>query len=366
MSLNVKLLASFGAVTVAMVLLGAYLITEIKAASDNTTALYEEDYLPASQSMDIESDVLWANVAVQRYVEAQDAADRPDARALFDESRTDIEANFAAIAEAADPAEDEALTTFDDSFTQLVGMWEDAMALADAGEIDAAEEIEHEQAVPVMQAALDAINVEIDHNDAEVAAKEAESNEHYAQARNLSIGLLIVAAIVVPAGAWWLARSISGRVGGSARAVTGSAGELASVSSEMSATAEETAAQTVATAVEEMSASIREIAQQAGEAARITASAVEEQTATTNEISRNVSEAARGSADIAENVTAVAQAAQNTAAAAGATQQTAVSLGDVAADLQAVVDGGGHDRTDPPSRTGGTPTPVAAPAGAGA
>jgi methyl-accepting chemotaxis protein len=495
MSLKVKLLASFGAVTVAMVLLGVYLITEIRAASDNTTALYEEDYLPVRDSLRIRSDVVAAGLAVRRGVAATSDADRQDARTRLDDAVARIDETLPGLLEGADAEERQLVTAFDESFRAALPVYDEIIAIADAGDPAAATVMANNEGSALTNAALEAIDEVATHNDAEVTAMAEASDVQYAEARNVSVGLLIAAAIAVFGGAWWLARSISGRVGGSARAVTGSAGALASVSSEMSATAEETAAQagvvsaageqvshnvaTVATAVEEMSASIREIAQQAGEAARITASAVtqaettnatvgqlgaasaeigkvvevittiaeqtnllalnatieaarageagkgfavvagevkelaketakateeisskiaaiqtetgsavdaigaiglvvgrmsdisstiasavEEQTATTNEISRNVSEAARGSADIAENVTAVAQAAQNTAAAAGATQQTAVSLGDVAADLQAVVDGGGHDRTDPPSRSGGTPTPVAAPVGA--
>ena len=70
------------------------------------------------------------------------------------------------------------------------------------------------------------------------------------------------------------------------------------------------------------------------------ASAVEEQTATTNEISRNVNEAARGSAEIAENIVSVATAAGETSAGAARTQQAAVELREVAAALNAVIDGG--------------------------
>jgi len=47
MSLKVKLPTSFGAVTVAMILLGA-LIYELRAMSAATAVLYEEDHLPAA------------------------------------------------------------------------------------------------------------------------------------------------------------------------------------------------------------------------------------------------------------------------------------------------------------------------------
>ena len=77
------------------------------------------------------------------------------------------------------------------------------------------------------------------------------------------------------------------------------------------------------------------------------ASAVEEQTATTNEISQNINEAARGSSQIAENISSVAQASGEAAEGAASAQNAAGQLKVVAADLKAVVEGGGNVATAP-------------------
>ena len=67
------------------------------------------------------------------------------------------------------------------------------------------------------------------------------------------------------------------------------------------------------------------------------AGAVEEQAATTNEIGRSVSDAARGSQEIASNISGVAAAAQSTADGVSTTQMAASDLGNVAAELSALV-----------------------------
>jgi methyl-accepting chemotaxis protein len=198
-----------------------------------------------------------------------------------------------------------------------------AMALADEGDKEGGEETNH-AAATATSAALDAINQVIDLGEERVAASAESSGEEYISARNLSYALLFIVAAVTIVGAWLLARSIATRVGISARSVTGSADELASVSAEMSATAEETAAQagvvsaageevshnvaTVATAVEEMSASIREIAQQAGEAARITASAVSQAEATNT----TVGQLGPASAEIGKVIEVITSIAEQT------------------------------------------------------
>jgi methyl-accepting chemotaxis protein len=325
LALKGKLLLSFAAVTTVMVLIGIFLVIELKAMSDNTAALYEQDYTPVRNSMDVETDIVTAGLAVQRYFEAAeegDEAGRQAARTLFDESVTDIDGTFEEVVAVADPGEDEFLTAFDENFTALVAAWEEAMATADAGDAEAARVAETEDAVPLLNAALEAINSDIDHNEAQVAARAESAGEKYHGARNVSIVLLVLAAIAITTGAWLLARSITRRVGGSAQAVTGSANELAAVSSQMSATAEETAAQagvvsaageqvshnvaTVATAVDEMSASIREIAQQADEAARITASAVA-QAESTNATIGQLGAASAEIGKVIEVITSIAQ-----------------------------------------------------------
>jgi uncharacterized protein YoxC len=116
-------------------------------------------------------------------------------------------------------------------------------------------------------------------------------------------------------------------------------------------------AKQTATATEEISSKIAAIQGDSGEAVAAIgeigeviekiadmqttiASAVEEQTATTNEIARSVNEAAAGSAQIAENITSVATAAGEAAQGAERSQAAAVQLREVAAGLQALVDGG--------------------------
>ena len=68
------------------------------------------------------------------------------------------------------------------------------------------------------------------------------------------------------------------------------------------------------------------------------ASAVEQQLATTNEISRNVNEVSTGSGDIARTITAVAEAAEGASAGAGRTRNAADNVGQIATDLQHLVD----------------------------
>jgi methyl-accepting chemotaxis protein len=291
LALQRKLLLSFAAVALATVLVGAYLISQLKAMSDNTTTLYRHDYLPVHDSMDVDSDTLEASIAVDRYIDAETDEERTAARELYDESVVDImNETLPAITAEADSAEQrQGLATFEQNFDQLVTTWEEAMRLADAGDLEGAQNLNH-GAAPQLQTALDGLDLAIDLYEDGIAARAEESTANYAAARNVSVVLLIIVAATTGIGAWLLARSITRRVGNSARSVSGSANELTAVSSQMSTTAEETAAQagvvsaageqvshnlsTVATVVEQMSASIREIAQQAGEAARITTSAV--------------------------------------------------------------------------------------------
>jgi methyl-accepting chemotaxis protein len=325
LALKAKLLLGFGAVTVATILLGIFLISELRAMSDETTALYEEDFLPVRNSMDVESDTVSAALAVDRYIDAETDDDRTAARELFDESVNDItgETLPALRDEVTDDSHEQALDTFEENFSQSVVTWEAAMALADEGDIEGAEDTSP-QAIAGTNTALEAINQAIDLNEARVAASAESAVEDYLSARSLSYTLLLIVAALTATGAWLLARSIANRVGSSARSVSGSADELVSVSAEMSATAEETAAQagvvsaageevshnvtTVATAVEEMSLSIREIAQQAGEAARITAAAVTQAEAT----NATVGQLGTASAEIGKVIEVITSIAEQT------------------------------------------------------
>ena len=83
--------------------------------------------------------------------------------------------------------------------------------------------------------------------------------------------------------------------------------------------------------------SISDIINQISDIQTTIASAVEEQAATTAEIGRNVSETSQGSAEIAQNISSVATAAEQTSSGVAETQRAAVSLGQMATDLQTLV-----------------------------
>ena len=325
LGLSGKLLAAFGTVVLVTVLVGLFLISELRHMSDNTTALYEEDYLPAVASMSAESDLLWMYLAVRRHIDATGGA-QSDAQALFDTHREAFNASLEELAASTDgdPEHETRLGIIEENGAQLAAVWEEVMALSSTGDDEAASALNTEATGPLLDPALDAIEAEAGYNDELVAAREVDALAQYVEARNLSYALLAIVTALVMVGAWWLARSISRRVGGSADELTGQANELASVSHEMSSTAEETAAQagvvsaageevshnvaTVATAVEEMSASISEIAQQAGEAARITASAVAQAEST----NATVGQLGAASAEIGKVVEVITSIAEQT------------------------------------------------------
>jgi hypothetical protein len=242
LALNAKLLLSFAVVTTAMVFFGVYLIDEVRDMSDLTTELYSEGRAPVADSLHLETDTLWANLAVRRYTDAPDDNARTDARALFDEHVNEATERLSTLLEGSGEEERQRLTSFEEGFTQLVGVWEQVMALAE-DDPEGAAALNREQAAPLVGSSLELIAEAVGVNEEQIADQETESNVRYASARNAAIVLLLVVAVVTMAGAWLLARSITNRVGGSARSVTNSADELATTSSQMSSTAEETAAQ---------------------------------------------------------------------------------------------------------------------------
>lgn len=93
------------------------------------------------------------------------------------------------------------------------------------------------------------------------------------------------------------------------------------------------------TAVEAI-ASISEVVGRIADLSNTIASSVEEQAATMTEISRSINEAAAGTGDVARNIASVAEGADEASQAAAATEQTARQLGEIAAELKAIVDGG--------------------------
>jgi methyl-accepting chemotaxis protein len=324
LALKGKLLASFAAVTVAMMLLGIFLIAELGEMSGRTSSLYGDSYIPVRDSLMIRSSVVTAGLGVRRFLASTTDDERSAARARVDDNVAQINEILPELIEAAGPEAQAPLETFEENLQQVVPLWDEAMAMAEAGDPAAATAFVNVDPTTLTNAALEAIDGVVAVEDEHAGAQEQESNADYRSARTLSYGLLFIVAALSMVGAWLLARSISNRVGGSARSVTGSADELASVSSQMSATAEETAAQagvvsaageqvshnvsTVATAVEEMSASIREIAQQAGEAARITASAVTQAEST----NATVGQLGTASAEIGKVIEVITSIAEQT------------------------------------------------------
>ncbi len=133
-----------------------------------------------------------------------------------------------------------------------------------------------------------------------------------------------VAFLAVFAGAFLIGRSITRPIGRSVHHLTGSSDELAAVSRQLSAGAEETSrqagsvsaaaeqvsrnAQAVATAVEEMSATVNEIAQNAGNAARVAAGAVRAAEAA----NITVAKLGESSAEVGNVVKVVASVAEQT------------------------------------------------------
>ena len=81
---------------------------------------------------------------------------------------------------------------------------------------------------------------------------------------------------------------------------------------------------------------VSQIITQVNDISNVIASAVEEQTATTTEIGRNVTEAAMGTNEIASSIGNVAKSAQLTTAGAADAQTSARSLGQMAAELEAL------------------------------
>lgn len=323
LTLQRKLLAGFAAVVVLVVALGLYLVSQLGSLATNTSALFDENYVPVREGQSVRALLVEQAYDVSRHVLGttdQEMAEQEDAIAVAHER---LEASMEQVRRVAAPDEEEWLDAFASSYADVRDQWTEVVALSRSGDKDQAGVRLVEAAAPY-EAALAAMTSDIDYNDRLAQERRDAAAAAFGRTRTLAFAALaVIAGLAVGVGVL-LSRDVARRVGASALALARSSAELGVASGRLGVGAEETASQaqvvaaageqvssnvaTVATAVEEMNASVREIAANAQEASRVAGSAVE----IADQTNATVAKLGESSAEIGKVIEVITSIAEQT------------------------------------------------------
>ncbi len=329
-----KVFAAVGTVAVAAVAGGVLAVAGVASVYRTGAEIESGNMRPSLLLADLRADALTARIDVR---EVALANDKDAAQKVLDAADSEVAEHIGSYRPvAADPASVDSFAQLYDEYKQVRDT--EQLAAARAGNLDLFEKVAVEQANPIMNKAMAALDAASAAESAEAAHQVQVAADEYAATRMRLILVVGIGVLLGLAVAWYTVRRIAGSlrkvsdviagmadgdltrsaqvgthdeigrmataldratdgvretvaaVAATASTVAGSAQQLAETSTSVAATAESTSArsQTVADAAgeisanvhgvvagaEQMSASIREIAHSAAQAAEVAAAAV--------------------------------------------------------------------------------------------